>query len=258
MNLLHPVPCDFITKDKVNEFLKKRVKDSPARRTSAPRNWSSGSSGSFPRISTWPRPPWTCSPNRPRRTTITTARSCSSPRPRHRSRRSRAGPRTGARPGRPASPGALHPPGTEKRRRLDGAPGGHGRPGHLANVGVHGARWPFAAGIARGRSRSGSGDAGAGQYPVFESEPLYLRKALVFPYTEGMMFQDAGAAPRRPERLCRGLPARALSPRSRSFTRTMYFDALSRPIRNFPHPPLPPGAPGPDPRFAGRSSNTTF
>jgi hypothetical protein len=38
----------------------------------------------------------------------------------------------------------------------------------------------------------GSGDGGAGgQYPVFESEPLYLRKALVFPYTEGMLFQDA-------------------------------------------------------------------
>jgi len=28
MTLLHPVPCDFITKDKVNQFLKKRVKDS--------------------------------------------------------------------------------------------------------------------------------------------------------------------------------------------------------------------------------------
>ena len=28
MTLLHAVPCDFITKDKVNQFLKKRVKDS--------------------------------------------------------------------------------------------------------------------------------------------------------------------------------------------------------------------------------------
>src|SRR4051794_20017592 len=28
MKLHHPVPCDLITKDKVNEFLKKRVKES--------------------------------------------------------------------------------------------------------------------------------------------------------------------------------------------------------------------------------------
>jgi hypothetical protein len=34
-------------------------------------------------------------------------------------------------------------------------------------------------------------DSGAGQYPVFESQPLYLRSTLVFPYTKGMLFQNA-------------------------------------------------------------------
>jgi IrrE N-terminal-like domain len=34
-------------------------------------------------------------------------------------------------------------------------------------------------------------DSGGGQYPVFENEPLYLRETLVFPYTKGMLFQDA-------------------------------------------------------------------
>jgi hypothetical protein len=34
-------------------------------------------------------------------------------------------------------------------------------------------------------------DSGAGQYPVFESQPLYLRSTLVFPYTRGMLFQNA-------------------------------------------------------------------
>jgi hypothetical protein len=34
-------------------------------------------------------------------------------------------------------------------------------------------------------------ESGAGQYPVFESAPLYLRVSLVFPYTKGMMFQHA-------------------------------------------------------------------
>ncbi len=33
-------------------------------------------------------------------------------------------------------------------------------------------------------------DGAGGQYPVFESEPLYLRTTLVFPYTKGMLFQN--------------------------------------------------------------------
>jgi hypothetical protein len=34
-------------------------------------------------------------------------------------------------------------------------------------------------------------ETGAGQYPVFESAPLYERITLVFPYTKGMLFQNA-------------------------------------------------------------------
>jgi hypothetical protein len=34
-------------------------------------------------------------------------------------------------------------------------------------------------------------DSSGGQYPVFENEPLYLRETLVFPYTKGMLFQNA-------------------------------------------------------------------
>ncbi len=33
--------------------------------------------------------------------------------------------------------------------------------------------------------------AGAGQFPVFEGEPLYLRETLLFPYTKGLLFQNA-------------------------------------------------------------------
>jgi hypothetical protein len=36
-----------------------------------------------------------------------------------------------------------------------------------------------------------SDSSGGGQYPVFENEPLYLRETLVFPYTKGMLFQNA-------------------------------------------------------------------
>jgi hypothetical protein len=35
------------------------------------------------------------------------------------------------------------------------------------------------------------GDSGGGQYPVFENAPLYERRTLVFPYTQGLLFQNA-------------------------------------------------------------------
>ena len=38
---------------------------------------------------------------------------------------------------------------------------------------------------------SGATEGGAGQYPVFDNSPLYLRLTLIFPYTKGMLFQNA-------------------------------------------------------------------
>ena len=38
---------------------------------------------------------------------------------------------------------------------------------------------------------SGAADGAAGQFPVFDKSPLYLRQTLVFPYTKGMLFQQA-------------------------------------------------------------------
>ena len=38
---------------------------------------------------------------------------------------------------------------------------------------------------------SGASDTGSSQFPVFNSAPLYLRETLVFPYTEGARFQNA-------------------------------------------------------------------
>ncbi|MGB7758543.1 MAG: hypothetical protein WBL61_01870 [Bryobacteraceae bacterium] len=34
-------------------------------------------------------------------------------------------------------------------------------------------------------------DSGSGQYPVFEKAPLYMQRSLLFPYIEGMAFQNA-------------------------------------------------------------------
>jgi hypothetical protein len=38
---------------------------------------------------------------------------------------------------------------------------------------------------------SGAAEMGASQFPVFNSVPLYLRETLVFPYSQGARFQDA-------------------------------------------------------------------
>jgi hypothetical protein len=38
---------------------------------------------------------------------------------------------------------------------------------------------------------SGFSEAAGGQYPVFDNSPLYLRRTLVFPYVQGMLFQNA-------------------------------------------------------------------
>ena len=38
---------------------------------------------------------------------------------------------------------------------------------------------------------SGASENGAGQFPVYDNSPLYLRQTLVFPYTKGMLFQHA-------------------------------------------------------------------
>jgi hypothetical protein len=38
---------------------------------------------------------------------------------------------------------------------------------------------------------SGAVESSASQYPVFSKAPLYLRESLVFPYTTGMLFQNA-------------------------------------------------------------------
>jgi len=38
---------------------------------------------------------------------------------------------------------------------------------------------------------SGTADGAAGQFPVFDNAPLYLRISLVFPYAKGMLFQQA-------------------------------------------------------------------
>ena len=84
--------------------------------------------------------------------------------------------------------------GRKKRRRVYCASGGDGGPGDVADVGVPGAAERTIAeeqSASWWRMMAKMSDSSGGEYPVFENEPLYLRVTLVFPYTKGMLFQNA-------------------------------------------------------------------
>ncbi len=61
--------------------------------------------------------------------------------------------------------------------------------------------WAYASTLGGGEAKvssfildsmKGASDSAVGsQFPVFEKAPLYLRESLIFPYTEGLRFQDA-------------------------------------------------------------------
>jgi len=90
----------------------------------------------------------------------------------------------------------------------------------------------------------GNENAGAGgQYPVFESEPLYLRKALVFPYTQGMLFQDAVLRHDGQEGFAEVFLHAPVSTQQILHPDT-YFARLEPADPELPHPRLPPAYKG--------------
>ena len=104
MKLRHPVPCDFISKEKVNEFLKKRVKEAASPEDIRAEELTLKKFGLVPPDFDLAKTPWICSPNRPPRSTTTTGRSCSSPSHALRDAGAGAGARAVARPGGPELP----------------------------------------------------------------------------------------------------------------------------------------------------------
>jgi len=87
----------------------------------------------------------------------------------------------------------------------------------------------------------GNDNGGAGgQYPVFESEPLYLRKALVFPYAQGMLFQDA-VLHRDGQDGFAEVFRRAPVSTQQILHPDKYFSRVEPADPQLPHPRLPPG-----------------
>ena len=105
-----------------------------------------------------------------------------------------AGARAGARPGRSEFPsGAIHQRRRQERRQRTGADGGDGRAGDLADDRSAGAEGEASRSpaIRAARCHERRLRHGSSQFPVFNSVPLYLRETLIFPYTEGARFQNA-------------------------------------------------------------------
>jgi len=195
MKLHHPVPCDFITKEKINEFLKKRVKEIAKPEEIRAEELTLKKFGLVP-------PDFDLAGNTVdllteqaaafydydrKKLFITESTPSESQEPVLAHELSHALADQNFNLGRFIKQG---------RKSDDGASA------RLAVMEGQ-ATWIMSEFLARknGQSLKNSpelvammsnlSESGAGQYPVFENAPLYERVTLVFPYTKGMLFQNA-------------------------------------------------------------------
>jgi hypothetical protein len=85
---------------------------------------------------------------------------------------------------------------------------------------------------------SAMSESGSGQFPVFESAPLYLRLTLVFPYTKGMLFQHA-VQTREGQQAFSGVFARPPISTQQIIHPEKYFDNVKPTNPEVPAPRLP-------------------
>lgn len=85
---------------------------------------------------------------------------------------------------------------------------------------------------------TGTIEGSAGQYPVFSKAPPYIRESLTFPYTDGMLFQNAVF-----KKLGRAAFAEVFDHPPASTQQIMHPDRyLAHAAPSIPDPPDPPGA----------------
>jgi len=195
MKLRHPVPCAFITKDKVNDFLKKRVKDVASPREIRAEELTLKKFGLVPQdfdlakntvdLLTEQAAAFYDYDRKKLFITESTPSDTQQPVLAHELSHALADQNFNLarfiRQGRKSDDGA-----TARLAVMEGQ-----------------ATWLMSEFLARrsGQSLRDSpalvammstlSDSSGGQYPVFERAPLYLRLSLVFPYTRGMLFQNA-------------------------------------------------------------------
>ncbi|SPE32066.1 conserved exported hypothetical protein [Candidatus Sulfopaludibacter sp. SbA6] len=195
MPLRHPVPCDFITKEKINDFLKKRVKDVASPEEIRAEELTLKKFGLVPQdfdlakntvdLLTEQAAAFYDYDKKKLFITESTPSENQEPVLAHELSHALADQSFNLakfiRQGRKSDDGA-----TARLAVMEGQ-----------------ATWMMSEYLARksGQSlkdspelvatMSNMSETGGGQYPVYESAPLYLRLSLVFPYTKGMLFQNA-------------------------------------------------------------------
>ncbi len=194
MNLHHPVPCDLISKQKVNEFLKKRVKEATTPEEIRAEELTLKKFGFVPPdfdlekstvdLLTEQAAAFYDYDKKKLFVTETTSPETESPVLAHELSHAIADQNFNLgkfiRQGRKSDDGA-----TARLAVMEGQ-----------------ATWLMSEYLARklGQSLKNSPSLvrmmsalsdSSGQYPVFDNAPLYLRETLIFPYTKGMLFQQA-------------------------------------------------------------------
>lgn len=194
LKLLHPVPCDFITKEKVNEFLKKRVKEATTPEEIRAEEMTLRKFGLVPAdfnleqttidLLTEQAAAFYDYDKKKLFVTETTAPETQAPVLAHELSHAIADQNFNLgkfiRQGRKSDDGA-----TARLAIMEGQ-----ATWLMSEYLAHKLGQSLRNSPALVQMMSGLGDS-SGQYPVYDNSPLYLRRTLVFPYTKGMLFQQA-------------------------------------------------------------------
>jgi hypothetical protein len=243
LKLHHPVPCDFISKEKVNEFLKKRVKDVSSPEELRAEELTLKKFGLVPPdfkladttvdLLTEQAAAFYDYDKKKLFITDTTSSESQEPVLAHELSHAIADQNFNLgryiRQGRKSDDGA-----TARLAVMEGQ-----------------ATWLMSEYLARrlGQSLRSSPalvkmmsrvSEGSGQFPVFDQSPLYLRLTLVFPYTEGMLFQN-DVLEREGDEGFAEVFRRAPVTTQQIIHPEKYFDRVDPTSPELPDPHLPPG-----------------
>ena len=195
MKLRHPVPCDFISKAKVNEFLKKRVKEAASPEDIRAEELTLKKFGLVP-------PDFDLGSNTVdllteqaaafydydrKKLFITETTPSANQEPVLAHELSHALADQNFHLGRYIREGRKNDDGATARLAVMEGQATWLMSEYLARKTGHSLK--KSPELAPGMS--GFNESDGGQFPVFDSSPLYLRRTLVFPYVEGMLFQNA-------------------------------------------------------------------
>ena len=195
MPLRHPVPCDFITKAKVNEFLNQRVKEETKPEEIRAEELTLKKFGLVP-------PDFDLA-----KTTIDLLTEQAAAFYDYDKKKLFITETTGSEPQEPVLAHELSHALADQNFNLgkfirQGRKSDDGSTARLAVMEGQ-ATWLMSEYLARHNSQSlktspellaamsTMNESGGDQFPVFDKAPLYLRLTLVFPYTKGMLFQHA-------------------------------------------------------------------